>query len=294
MSRDLLWPRLREKAARLSPRRWRWERFLHDLPLDPAALDDPLPGPDPNDFIICGCPRTGTTLLAAVLFQPPQVVTCMEPWDGMRLPPAQLFESLRHEVDTTGKLTRGRLDLRELRQTGRVRWCREGMVADVAVERPWLLGIKWPGYWHYLGRLPWTRFIVCLRDPVEVIASFKAAGGRVAKGLQYDTRFNRELNRELVEATEDPAVRRVLLFEYVHKRLLPHLARPNVLVVRYERWFDDRHVLLGEISRFLGHDVTLSHVELERPRSIDVLLPRDRDLIARYCSTASELGYGIN
>ena len=294
MTRDLLWPRLRKQAARLSPRRWRWERFLHDLPLDPAALDDPLPRPDPDDFIICGCPRTGTTLLAAVLFQPPQVVTCMEPWDGMRLTPAQLFESLRHEVETTGKLTRGRLDLRALRQTGRVRWCREGMAADVAVERPWLLGVKWPGYWRFLGRLPGTRFIVCLRDPVEVIASFKAAGGRVAAGLQYDTRFNRDLNRELLEGAEDPAVRRVLLFEYVHKRLLPYLTTPNVLVVRYERWFDDRDSLLGEISRFLGHDVALGHVELERPRSIDVLSRRDRDLIARHCSTAAELGYSIN
>jgi hypothetical protein len=155
----------------------------------------------------------------------------------------------------------------------------------------WLLGVKWPGYWRYLGRLRGTRFIICLRDPIEVIASFKAAGGRVAEGLQYDTRFNHELNRELLEATDDPALRRVLLFEYVHRRLLPHLARPDVLVVRYERWFDDRDELLGKISRFLGCNVTLGHVELKRPRTVEVLSPRDRELIAEHCSTATELGY---
>jgi len=287
----MLWRRLRDRAARLSSRRRRWERFLHDLPLDPAVLEDPLEPPGPDNFVICGCPRTGTTLLAAALFQPPWVVTCMEPWDGMRLPPARLFESLRTEVDTTGKLTRGRLDLHELRRTGRVRWCREGKSADVSMAHRWLLGVKWPGYWRYLGRLRGTRFIICLRDPIEVIASFKAAGGRVAEGLQYDTRFNHELNRELLEATDDPALRRVLLFEYVHRRLLPHLARPDVLVVRYERWFDDRDELLGKISRFLGCNVTLGHVELKRPRTVEVLSPRDRELIAEHCSTATELGY---
>jgi hypothetical protein len=268
---------------------------LHDLPLDPAALDDPVQAPGGNDFIICGCPRTGTTLLTAALFQPPLVVTCMEPWDGMRLSPAQLFESLRDEVDTTGKLTRGRLDVRELRRTGRVRWCREGMAAaDVRVDAQWLLGVKWPGYWRYLGSLPGTRFIVCLRDPYEVIASFKAAGGRVAEGLQYDTRFNRELNGELLEMTDDPAVRRVLLFEYVHRRLLPHLERPDVLVVRYERWFDDRNELLRDISGFLGCNVTWGHVELRRPNSVDALSERERALIAQHCSTAAELGYSLN
>jgi hypothetical protein len=295
MSRVQGWRRLREKAARLSPPRRRWEHFLHDLPLDPADLEQPLDRPGANDFIICGCPRTGTTLLAAVLFQPPKVVTCMEPWDGMRLPPAQLFESLRREMETTGKLTRGRLDLHELRRTGRVRWCREGQAAaDVSVEGSWLLGVKWPGYWRYLERLPNTRFIVCLRDPSEVIASFRAAGGRVAQGLQYDTRFNRELNRELFEETDDPALRRVLLFEYVHRRLLPHLTRTEVLIVRYERWFDDRDALLGEISRFLGCSITAGHVALEPPKTIDVLSPRDRELIESRCTTAAQLGYGLS
>ena len=86
----------------------------------------------------------------------------------------------------------------------------------------------------------------------------------------------------------------MLLFEYVHKRLMPHLTNPQVLVVRYERWFDDRDALLGDISGFLGCDVTARHVELKRSATVGVLSPRDRDLIARHCSTAAELGYRVN
>jgi hypothetical protein len=288
------WQRLRGTAARLSPRRRRWERFLQELPLDPSELDPPLTPTGRDDFIICGCPRSGTTLLAAVLFQPPRMVTCMEPWDGMRLTPAELFASLRDEVGKTGKLSRGRLDLQELSRSGRVRWCLEDEAeTEVSVESPWLLGVKWPGYWRYLGSLPRTRFLVCLRDPNEVIASFTAMGGRVGEGLQYDTRFNREMNRELLEATSEPALRRVLLFEYVHKRLIPHLARPEVLVVRYERWFDDREALLGDLSRFLGQDITAKHVDIRRPESV-ALSRRDSDLIARYCTTAAPLGYSTS
>jgi Sulfotransferase family len=293
VSRALPWQRIRDTAARFSPNRRRWEHFLRDLPLDPNELDSPTEQPGRDDFIICGCPRTGTTLLAAVLFQPPRIVTCMEPWDGMRLPPAELFASLRDEVETTGKLKRGRLDLHELCRSGRVRWCKEGEAGvEVSVESSWLLGVKWPGYWRYLGYLPRTRFIVCLRDPYDVIASFKAMGGRVGEGLQYDTRFNREMNRELRAATSDPALRRVLLFEYVHRRLLPHLERPEVLVVRFERWFDDRAALLGDISRFLGYPVSAGHVDLRRPRS-DGLSRHDRDLIAAHCATATKFGYAI-
>jgi hypothetical protein len=90
-------------------------------------------------------------------------------------------------VEATGKLTRGRLDLHELCLSGRVRWCKEGEAgAEVSVASSWSLGVKWPGYWRYLRNLSCTRFIVCLRDPSDVIASFKAMGGRVGEGLQYE------------------------------------------------------------------------------------------------------------
>jgi hypothetical protein len=75
-----------------------WEELLATLTLDPDALADPLPPPGPDDVIVCGSSRSGTTLLSAMLFQPPRAVCVMEPWDALRLAPAELFASFRAEL----------------------------------------------------------------------------------------------------------------------------------------------------------------------------------------------------
>jgi len=287
--------RLRASAGRFSPGRRRWTRFLQSLPLDPERLALPLKSPGDRDFIICGCPRTGTSLLAAALFQPPASVTVMEPWDGMRLAPADLFASLRKEIESTRQLARGRLDVDALYQGGKVRWRPEGGPVPLpAVDADFALGVKWPGYWRYLGLLPRTKFLVCLRHPLEVISSFKVAGGRVAQGLQYDTAFNARLNSELKLATRDMAERRVLLFDYVHERLLPRLNDPNVFVVRYERWFDEPGHLLGELSEFLGCPLDDTRVVVKRSETTDVLDRDERRMIAATCRTAEPLGYKLD
>lgn len=287
--------RLRPMVAPLSPRHRRWKRFLASLPLDPERLTPPLEAPSPHDFIICGSPRTGTTLLTAALFQPPAVVTVMEPWDGMRHPPAVLFDSLRTEIDTTGGLRRGRLDVESLLADGVVRWSQEGQVAvELDVASDYRLGVKWPAYWRYLELLPETKFLVCIRHPFEVITSFELAGGRVAEGLQYDTVFNRDLNRDLLNAASDVEVRRVLLYDYVNERLLPSLSRPNVFVVRYERWFEDPLALLAEIGDFLGTQLVPPPVQVRRPRSRPTERARDLDVIRRHCRTAESLGYRLD
>jgi hypothetical protein len=285
--------RARTLLAPLSPRRRRWQRFLAGLPLT-VASGVGLEAPPAEDFILCGCPRTGTTLLTAALFQPPQVVTVMEPWDGMRMPPAELFRSLHAEIET-GVLRRGRLDVQTLQGAGEVRWTQEGTQdVPVATTPDWILGVKWPGYWRFLDALPETRFVVTLRHPFEVVASFKQAGGQVAQGLQYETAFNRELNAHLRSATTDPSERRVLLFDYIHERLLPHLERPNVLVVRYERWFDDADGLVAELAAFLGRELHRSPALLRRPRAAaGVLDPAELELVRRTCRTAEALGYDL-
>jgi hypothetical protein len=285
--------RLRSLAGTLSPRRRRWLRFLDELPLDPDDLPDPLPAPGPDDVILCGCPRSGTSLLAAALFQPPTSISIMEPWDGMRLAPADLFASLRAEL-AEGRLARGRLDLDGLVDEGTVRWCLDGASArDVQYSPSSVVSVKWPAYWRYLDRLPATRFVVTLRHPAEVIGSFKAQGGRVGLGLQYQTAFNRALNAELEAATPDPARRRVLLFDHVHEQLLPHLERPEVFAVRYERWFQDPEQLLAELGAFLGTDVTSPPITLRPARGSLALDDRDWELLRAHCHTAERLGYDI-
>ena len=280
------------KATSFTPRQRRWQRLLASLTLDPDRLSQPVAPPGPRDFIICGLPRSGTSLVTAALYQPPRVVTVMEPWDGMRLAPAELFSSLRAEIGS-GRLTRGRLDVASLLAHGRVEWCRDGdrpIAIDVAPD--YLLGVKWPAFWRYLDLLPDTRFVVCVRHPAEVVASFRSTQGRLARGLEYDLAFNRGMNEQLLAATDDPMTRQILLVEAITRGVAPHLDRPNVFTVRYERWFDDRDALLESLSAFLGVDVTAPPVVVgpRPPREDAVVLT---ELVRRHSAAPALLGYDL-
>lgn len=280
-----------ERAKRLVARTRRWERLLRslDLELGPETVLEPT---DERDFIICGPSRSGTSLLAAALCQPPVSVVVMEPWDALRMPPAELFRSLRDEI-ATGTLRRGRLDVETLRRTGDVRWGRDGDFPHaVEADEGYLLGVKFPVFWRYLDLLPSTRFLVCLRHPVDVVQSFASTGGRLADGLDYDASFNREMNEELRRATDDAATRRALLFEYVMSRIVPHLEDPNVLVIRYERWFTDREGLMSDVTAFLGVELGPGMVAIRPPRHVEHD-PDVVDLVERHCPSALALGYQL-
>lgn len=219
----------------------------------------------------------------------------MEPWDGMRLPPAELFGSLRAEIDTTNRLARGRLDIEDLSTDGVVRWRPEGTASwEVDAGPDYLLGVKWPAYWRYIDLLPSTRFVVCVRHPFETFASFGKAGGRLARGLEYETTFNRRLNDDLRAATKVDIVRRILFYDYVHERILPFLARPNVFVVRYERWFEDPHALVADMGTFLGVKLDKLPVKIRPPAGWTGLTEDEYALIREHCHTAVALGYPLD
>lgn len=283
---------VRPAAPLLSARHRRWRRLLSSLDFDPSDVPGTLEEPGAADFIVCGSPRTGTSLLSAQLFQPPHIITVMEPWDGLRMPPAQLFRSLRSEIDL-GVLSRGRLDVEALTAEGRVGWRGDGTTrVSVDVDADYRLGVKWPAFWRYLERLPHTRFLVCVRDPVETVASFKRSGGRLAEGLSYEVAFDAEMNAHLTAAAGDAELRRVLLYEYINSRILDLIDRPNVLVVRYEHWFDDADGLRREIGDFLGTPIAAWPARIRPPSSSDQgLSDRELRLIGEYAPSATELGY---
>lgn len=286
-----LWERARDTVH---PAAIRFRRFLRSLPLDLESLPDPLPDLGPDEFIICGCPRTGTSLLAALLFQPPHVVTVVEPWDGLRMPPTELFRSLRDEITSTGALSRGTLDIPSLRQAHTVRRVAEGSgAAPVPTSPGWQLGVKWPAYFQLIPRMPNTRFLVCLRDPSDTVASFKAIGGAVRRGYEYDVAFNRALNRKVRESATSAAQRRAALYGVVHEQLASAVSRPNVLTVRYERWFSDRDRQWFEIGEFLGLDLEPIAVPLKNDPKRVLLDAADLDAIRRRCTIARELGYAL-
>lgn len=276
-------------ARRALPRHRRWERLLRSLTIEPGVSPAEVDPPGSDDFMMCGSSRSGTSLLCAALYQPPTCITVMEPWDAMRLPPAQLFQSLRGEIEG-GVVTRGRLDVEALAD-GSVHWGRDGDFPHrVEMDPGYLLGIKLPAFWEYLDHLPATKFLVCVRHPVEVITSFGNAGGRLAHGLDYDIAFNRSMNEELRGATDDDTLRKVLMYEYVNSRLVPHLERTNVFVVRYERWFSDRDGLMGEIAEFLGAKLGPGHPLIRSPKTATFDLELVR-LIEEHCPSAAALGY---
>jgi len=216
----------------------------------------------------------------------------MEPWDGMRLPPAELFDSLRTELRDTGGLRRGKLDVDALLRNSSVRWCREGRpTPSIDYTEESRVGVKWPAYWRFLELLPETRFLVCLRHPTTTIASYRRKGGRLAQGLEYDTAFNRPLNRRLRQATSDPKIRRVLFYDAIYRAILPHLDRPQVFAVRFERWLEDPEQLLGEIGAFLGVQLGGTPVRIQKPRGSQALPPEELTAILEHCTTAAALGY---
>jgi hypothetical protein len=267
---------------------------LGSLTLDPDRLQHPLREPGPRDFIICGAPRTGTSLLTAILFQPPEIVTVMEPWDGMRLAPDDLFGSIRDELARTGRLERGRLDVGALSSEGEVRWGRDGELPHrVVTAHDYLLGIKWPAFHRYLDLLRQTKFLVCLRHPVEVVNSYTKQGGRLHQGLEYDIAFNRKMNAHLREATDRDSVRRILLYDYVNLQLAPHLDRDNVFAVRYERWFEDKERLLVELEGFLGVPLDPGKAVIRPPQPVEIP-DSELELIRSNCMSAAALGYRLD
>jgi hypothetical protein len=293
MSADTLL-RFRAALTPLHPRGRKWLRFLERLDLDPDELPRPIPSPGTRDFIICGAPRSGTTLLSALLLQPPKIVTVVEPWLGMRLPPRELFLSLRQEIARTKTLPSGKLDVEALQQTGDVKRQQDGpSAAEISLDADYLMGIKWPEYWRYVGLLPDTKFLVCVRHPVEVIRSFKRIGGRLGLGLGYDIVFNRRLNRELLSATSNLALRRILLYERINAHLIPHLGSENVLQVRYERWFEEPEVQMADIGLFLGIELGPMPARIRRNPAGQGLDDAEARLIAEHCKTAAPLGYSL-
>lgn len=212
----------------------------------------------------------------------------MEPWIGLRLPPDQLFLELRRQI-AKGSM-RGRLDLEKLEE-GHIGWRQDAPTTlPFSVDDDFTLGVKWPTFWQYLEHLPHTRFVITVRDPVDVVLSFARQSGSLRDGLDYDVPFNAAMNDELASATDDVELRRVLLYEYINSRLLPHLDRPNVFVVRYERWHRDPEQLIDDLSRFLEVDRLQLTVQIERagPSEAD---RRTLDLVSTHAPSARALGY---
>jgi len=284
----------REAVLRFHPARRAFMRSMRTMNIDIDDLARPLEPLAKNDVIVCGSPRSGTSLLCGMLWQPPRMVAVTEPWDAMRLAPADLFRSLRREITTTRALTRGTLDVGALLAKGVVNRVEESRSSTpVVVVDDFTLFVKWPSFHRYAPLLPQTKFLVCVRHPFEVISSFKKQGGSLKKGLDYPTAFHASMNARLKGETWRHSLRRVRLFDVVHEEILAISALPNVHIVRYERWFSEADAARDELSRFLGIPIAKGPASLRPPKPELLLSDDERDLIRRACTTAARLGYSL-
>lgn len=249
-------------------------------------------GPAGRNAILCGCPRSGTSLLAAALFQPPRMVTVMEPWEGLREPPSDVFRWLREEV-RDGRLPNTRLDLDALESEGRVAWTRAPRSRrGVSADSQAIHAVKWPCFWQLLGASTTVKFLVCVRDPAAVVSSMGCETGRLRLGVDYDVPFNRELNQRLLLAHDDDERRRVALYDEVYTHVLRHANDANVMLVQYERWFEEPITLLAEVSAFLDCDLSAPLVRI-RGHAPMMRAPGGSDAaeIRAMSLTAAALGY---
>jgi hypothetical protein len=120
----------------------------------------------PRHLFIAGCPRSGTSALAFLLNEHPQLVLGFERFkrvraqlDPFHFTPAQFFSPVAAETDIRGELLYERL---------RARWERGSVTA---------IGDKVPLYTRVLPQLlerfPDGRMVVMVREPVDVAASFR-------------------------------------------------------------------------------------------------------------------------
>lgn len=278
----------------VSPRHRRWKALVDSLQLERGAILDSDLQLGGDEFLICGFPRSGTALLTALLFQPPDVVAVMEPWDAMRLPPRQLFDSLRAEI-SAGQLKRGRLDLTALRECAAVEWCGDGATsAAISPHATTQYGVKFPTFWQLLDRIPDARFLVCVRHPYDVITSFSKQSGSLSAGLEYDIPFNQALNEKLVRATSDPETRRILLYELIAQGIAAAMDRSNVLIVRYESWVDEPEAQWDRICRHLNVSLALPRDLLQvRPDNLDPTRAEFMRVWGSRLPTAQAIGYSL-
>jgi hypothetical protein len=282
-----VWVPLRRRLSRVKGANRAFDRHVRSLDYRPTRQERAIGN---RDVIICGSPRSGTTLLAAQLFQPPSVVSLMEPWDGLRMAPADLFDAIRANL-RNGKVPGGRLDLDALRTDRAVEWTEEhtaqvGWVADDVV-----LAVKWPAWWQYLDRLPSGRFLVTVRHPYEVLDSYERTGGHLREGQDYPAALNEDVNRRVRQlAGRNLARRRAALYETVNRALLQHLHRSDVFVVRYERWYSEPDELRFELEEFLNCELGPWPAAIRshgaRPVTEDL-----RMLVIQQVPVARELGY---
>ena len=256
-----------------------------------------------NIFVLTGMPRSGTTYLAAVLHNPPAVVTISEAggqWKQLmkaygRTPRVfDVFSDYRERIlrgervhtleGTAGFEGKQRIDT----------WSQKKTQRKIKADHDFKLGMKNPEV--FLELLPLfreagTRCVITARHPVSVINSWvKKVEKRLSKGGTIEGTFANGQCITYDSPSEDSVLRRIDLYNHFAGLMTDHLEDANVMLIRYEDWFTDKEQL-ARVCRFLGVPV-LRHLnpQLILPDPL-MISEEEQQAILAGCLVAHKFGY---
>lgn len=251
--------------------------------LDFCAEDKESFVSDRRLVVVCGCGRSGTTLVRVILDTHPELFAG---------PEALLFLPVAIDTgDLARKFGLGRPELEAMRgQTGsRARFIErfQDELLRVSGKRLWVdkTARNVHRLDYILQHFPRTRVIHVVRDPRDVVASLKTHKKRkVVDGQIVPTGYCMPVNLCIDR------------WELALKDALPHLGSDNVHTVRYEDIVCDTERSVRDLCRFVGVDYDPGMLEFWRstaptrdyrnfPQNIEATKPISPASIGRYRHT---------
>lgn len=269
-----------------------------------------------RDLIISGIPRSGTSYLCKSLEAFDNVAVINEPrivFDWLRYSPDPwtvpiLHADLRRCIDS-GEPVENKLD------------ARGGLTEDTAVEesaqpyRPHLRNANWvlatKNTLAYMARLegilrlmPGARVVLCVRHPLDTLASWKGTFAHLAAGDPANVPVggladpflpaHLRAGLEVVASIAEAAYRRAAWWRLLAQDVVRW--RERVVIVRYEDLVADpaRELqrVLGPLARDAGHPRGVAKPSRSRVARRQTLEDADYDAVATQCADiAAMLGY---
>ncbi len=249
-------------------------------------------------------PRSGTTYLAALLHNPPHVITQSEAggrWKqlfmekGSAADPLPIIEEMRSRIargepgatleGTAGYAGANRVDT----------WNQKKALRAVEASADFALGVKNPEvFLEWLPRFieAGLRCVISVRHPVAIINSWvKQAERKRQQGRKPGDSFAEGAAVTWRSSAATALDRRIDLHNHFVERITSAMKSKNVLLAQYERWFSDGLNQLREIGSFLGVEVKDQLLPPPIPPDSITLSKLEQEEIMRRCAVASEYGY---
>lgn len=270
------------------------------------------PGVEMRPFILTGPPRSGTSLLTALLTRKPNVLVVNEPVvvsDPLLAmgDPARLLRGYMNGVARKA-VREGRLTTkvdpsspaRPTTDTANHGAERQDVTISVNSSQPLCVGVKHPmSFMEYLDELlggwPGLRAILIVRDPGPTIRSWRQTGYGWQPALDDPKLGPQRRLYRAVPATEDPLERRAHLWRILVERAQEQRNRrpKQVEFLRYEELLDRPNVVLERLFRHIqapapDDPIDVSDVSPQRRDAYRGFSAEEAAMIAEVCGPVNE------